>query len=102
MKASHMARRQGSRIREPGQPLDWLSLAATPTCLLMAWISAGDAHALHPAAAPGLWAIGSMTWMYLLMALFHLSVWTRLAAGLLRRTTSQHPAKEIEYATRNR
>jgi len=102
MKASHMARQQHRRIRTPRQPLDWLGLAATPTFLLMAWISADGAHALHHTAAPGLTTIGSMTWMYLLMALFHLSVWTRLAAGLVRPTTSQHPAKEIEYATRNR
>jgi hypothetical protein len=60
----------------------WLALAASPTFALMAWIAANDASPI------GLCASGSspppidgMTAMYLLMSLFHLSAWLKLASG---------------------
>jgi len=60
----------------------WLGLAATPTFALMAMIAAkqGAAMALC-SAAPGILPIDGMTTMYLLMSLFHLSPWLKLASG---------------------
>lgn len=60
----------------------WLSLAAAPTFAVMALLTAlfeSDASALlcGPAAA---FPLGGMVPMYLLMSLFHLAPWLRLAA----------------------
>jgi hypothetical protein len=59
-----------------------LALAASPTFALMAWVSAAD-----PAAAalcsPTVRILppDGMTAMYLLMSLFHLSRWLKLAGN---------------------
>lgn len=82
----------------------WLALAASPTFALMAWIAA---NAAHPFAfcAPGssILPIDGMTAMYLLMSLFHLSPWLKLAAarssggdclpGSSHGTAAQHATK---------
>jgi hypothetical protein len=60
----------------------WLALAASPTFALMAWIAASDASGMafcSPASA--MLPIDGMTIMYLLMGIFHLSPWLKLASG---------------------
>ena len=63
-------------------PAGWLALAAAPTFALMAWIAANDAPPM-PLCSSGSSSlpIGGMTAMYLLMSLFHLSPWLKLASG---------------------
>ena len=60
----------------------WLALAASPTFALMAWIAAKDAPpiALCPSGS-SIPPINGMTGMYMLMSLFHLSPWLKLASG---------------------
>ena len=62
---------------------DWLCLAASPTFLAMAAVSAGDA-ARMPLCITGPLPIDGMALMYLLMGLFHLSPWLHLARRLGR------------------
>jgi len=63
----------------------WLALAASPTFAAMAWIAAAETPAMPLcSAAPGVLPIDGMTAMYLLMSLFHLSPWLRLASGWTR------------------
>ena len=62
----------------------WLGLAASPTFALMAWISANDVEAMMCWRALGVLPICGMAWMYLLMSLFHLSPWLKLASGFMR------------------
>ena len=59
----------------------WLALAAAPAFALMALLSAAHVpqHALCAAGATVL-PVDGMTAMYLLMCLFHLPPWLRLAA----------------------
>lgn len=45
----------------------------------MAWLAAGDATMLC-SPAPGMLPMDGMTWMYLLMGLFHLPPWLGLAS----------------------
>jgi hypothetical protein len=60
----------------------WLALAASPTFALMAWIAANHASSLaFCSSGPSVLPIGGMTTMYLLMSLFHLSPWLKLASG---------------------
>lgn len=60
----------------------WLGIAASPTFALMAWISARDGPQNMMCSSPlDLTPIGSMAWMYLLMSLFHVSPWLKLALG---------------------
>ncbi|GAB3684362.1 hypothetical protein [Salinisphaera aquimarina] len=67
---------------------DWLGLAASPSFALMAWIAGTGAPgtALCSAAPAGL-SIGGMAWMYLLMSVFHMSPWLRIASDRLQRVT---------------
>lgn len=58
----------------------WLALAASPVFALMALVSAADAPPLALCAAGAtLLPVDGMTAMYLLMSLFHLPPWLRLA-----------------------
>jgi len=68
-------------MKTPRKPLsgvaDWLSLAAAPTFAAMALATSlvGAPHVLC-AASP----VGGMVPMYLLMSVFHVGPWLRLAA----------------------
>ena len=67
-----------SRPAAPGA-IDVLALAAAPTFALMA-IATGSSPAMALCApGAGLLPIDGMTAMYLLMSLFHLPPWLRLA-----------------------
>ena len=66
----------------------WIGLAGSPTFALMAWIAATDAPRMAIcAAASDMLPINGMTWMYLLMSLFHVSPWLKLASGRSKRLT---------------
>jgi hypothetical protein len=56
----------------------WLALAASPTFALMAWIAAPPM--LLCSSGSSILPIDGMTAMYLLMSLFHLSPWLKLAS----------------------
>jgi hypothetical protein len=58
--------------------VDWLALAAAPTFALMAVATAGSHAMALCAPGPAVLPIDSMTAMYLLMSLFHLSPWLAL------------------------
>jgi hypothetical protein len=60
----------------------WLGLAASPTFALTAWMAANDAPPIA-FCSPGssILPIDGMTTMYMLMSLFHLSPWLKLASG---------------------
>jgi hypothetical protein len=67
----------------------WLGLAASPSFGLMAWLTAHDpSPGMICSAATGDLPVGGMAWMYLLMSVFHLSPWLRLASLGPRRRTS--------------
>ena len=84
MEASTMAKKRSTRARNAGA---WLALAAAPTFALMAWLSATDApHGAMCSSPPGHLPIDAMSWMYLLMTLFHVSPWLELASRPLRPT----------------
>lgn len=57
-----------------------LALAPAPTFAVMAWLAATDPSPMAFCASPGHLPIGGMTTMYLLMSLFHLSPWLKLAS----------------------
>jgi hypothetical protein len=60
----------------------WLTLAASPTFALMAWIAANHAPPIaFCSSGSSIPPIDGMTAMYLLMSLFHLSPWLRLASA---------------------
>lgn len=68
----------------------WLAIAASPTFALMALFAPHDAHRMALCTSgPSLLPIDSMTAMYLLMSLFHLPPWLKLAtaAGRAQLTT---------------
>ena len=59
-----------------------LHFAASPTFALMAWFAANDASPMaFCSSASSILPVNGMTAMYLLMSLFHLSPWLRLASG---------------------
>ncbi|HTW73247.1 MAG TPA: hypothetical protein VME47_25440 [Acetobacteraceae bacterium] len=82
MTKSSTANQPGARITDACNTTGWLALAASPTFALMAWIAANNATPMALcSAAPGILPIDGMTAMYLLMSLFHLSPWLKLASG---------------------
>jgi len=60
----------------------WLRLAAAPTFIVMALITAGSDGSAPMALCSGAdgFAPGGMAPMYLLMALFHLTPWLKLVS----------------------
>ncbi|HKT40741.1 MAG TPA: hypothetical protein VJQ86_00110 [Rhodanobacteraceae bacterium] len=68
----------------------WLHLAATPTFAVMALVTvftgSDPAHMLCGAMGHGSFSLDSMTFMYLLMAIFHAAPWwKRIAVGCRER-----------------
>lgn len=64
---------------------DWLALMASPTFATMAWVAYRDMSPFpFCSSGPHILPVDGMTLMYLLMGVFHLSPWTRLAAGSFR------------------
>lgn len=60
----------------------WLGLAASPSFALMAWLAGTDAFRFAICApASGMPPVGGMAGMYLLMSLFHLAPWLKLASA---------------------
>jgi hypothetical protein len=84
MALSTIARTRTAETEQRRDAAVWLGLAASPTFALMAWISANHGEATMCSPALGVLPIGGMAWMYLLMSLFHLSPWLRLASGFMR------------------
>jgi len=80
------------RNTEARGAVGWIGLAASPTFALMAWIAATDAPRIALCSlAPAMPPIDGMAWMYLLMSLFHVSPWLKLAADLQRQLTHSTP-----------
>ncbi|MDU0339337.1 hypothetical protein [Bosea rubneri] len=70
---------------------DWLALAAAPTFAAMGLLTLvfeNGAPTLPCAAMPGAAPMNGMAAMYLLMSVFHLAPWLRLAAGLSSSTSA--------------
>ena len=70
---------------------DWLALAAAPTFAVMGLLTLvfeSSAPAVLCAAMPGGAPMNGMAAMYLLMSVFHLAPWLRLAAGLSSSTSA--------------
>lgn len=71
----------------PREAVGWIALAASPTFALMAWIAATGARNICSSAMS---PIDGMVWMYLLMSLFHVSPWLRLATRQITNPTTQN------------
>lgn len=70
------------RVRLAGGMANALCLAATPVFALMAVITAqGNATMLICSVHSNILPLNGMTFMYLLMSLFHLRPWLRRMAG---------------------
>jgi hypothetical protein len=81
-----MARKRIGVARDaPG----WIGLAASPIFALMALVSATDAPQAAICAPAGDMPIHDMIWMYLLMSLFHMSPWLKLASRQPNHPTPQ-------------
>ena len=60
----------------------WVALAAAPAFALMAWIAATDAPRIALCSSgSNIPPNDGMAWMYLVMCLFHMPPWLRLAFG---------------------
>lgn len=60
----------------------WLGFAASPTFALMSWMAANHAPSMGMCSpVSGNLPMDGMTAMYLLMSVFHLSPWLKLASG---------------------
>ena len=81
MTTSRVAHRTNETVGPGCDAVGWLAFAASPAFALMAWLAAHHATAMALCTAgPAILPIDSMTAMYLLMSVFHLSPWLRLAS----------------------
>ena len=82
MTTSSAANEESARAWQARGAAGWLALAASPTFALMAWIAANDAPPIaFCSSGSSILPIDGMTAMYLLMSLFHLSPWLKLASA---------------------
>jgi len=87
MTTSSAANREHTWVWRARVAAGGLAYAASPTFALMALIAAGDASPAMPCSSgPGILPIDGMTAMYLLMGLFHLPPWLKLASTAGRRS----------------
>jgi len=88
MTTSPAAIKGSARVWQARGAAGWLTLAASPTFALMAWIAANDAPPMALCSSgSSILPIDAMTAMYLLMSLFHLSPWLKLASARPRART---------------
>ncbi len=77
---------------QPRGAAGWLGLAASPTFALMAWIAANDAPSIALCSSgSSMLPINGMTAMYMLMSLFHLSPWLKLASAARDSAPNRQP-----------
>ena len=82
MTTSSATTKANATAGQPRGATRWLALAASPTFALMAWRAANNVPPMGLcASASSMLPIDGMTAMYLLMCLFHLSPWLKLASG---------------------
>lgn len=82
MTPSSAANKGDARACQARGATGWLALAASPTFALMAWIAANDAPPTALCSSGrSILPIDGMTAMYVLMSLFHLSPWLKLASA---------------------
>jgi hypothetical protein len=82
MTTSSGATKANATAGQPRGATGWLALAASPTFALMAWISANDPPSMaFCSSGSDFLPLDGMTVMYLLMSLFHLSPWLKLASS---------------------
>ena len=88
MTTSSAANTASATARQASGAAGWLALGASPTFALMAWRAANNVPPMGLcASASSMLPIDGMTAMYLLMCLFHLSPWLKLASGRPRART---------------
>jgi hypothetical protein len=67
----------------------WIGLAGSPTFAIMAWAAATETPRIAVcSSASGMLPINGMTWMYLLMSVFHVSPWLKLVCDRIRLLTN--------------
>jgi len=82
MTASSAANKERVRPWQVCGAAGWLALAASPTFALMAWVAANHASQMALCSVgSSILPVDGMTAMYLLMSLFHLAPWLKIAAG---------------------
>ncbi len=77
MRSSLAVHTRIARLWQSRDAAGWLALAASPTYALMACIAANDATPFALCASGT--SLHRMTAMYILMSIFHLSPWLKLA-----------------------
>lgn len=85
MAPSAAANQADAGTLQPRDAAGWLAFAASPTFTVMAWLALIDPHtSAFCSSRSAILPIGGMAAMYLLMSLFHLSPWLKLASGRRR------------------
>ena len=82
MTPSSAALEAAGSLRQARGVAGWLALAASPSFAGMACLTAGDGHPMDFCSSePSILPIDGMTMMYLLMGLFHLPPWLKIASS---------------------
>jgi hypothetical protein len=79
MRTSPAANEDSGNAWQARGAASWLALAASPAFAVMAWIASNDVAPIAFCASGS--NIHRMTAMYVLMSLFHLSPWLKLASS---------------------